>query len=233
MGKGDFTVTVRDEGVKTRGALTMVSGKLNLFGHDHGLVDGSLAFTDEHPQGWLALTFERQLPDIAKRELAGSAGGARIAFSGTPAKPKTSLQGAANSALMEVMAMYNAGRPLNAVRPGQPATATVQAPRGDQLFMLTFMATNLPHLLFLDRMTAWSDGKYGELNNMEAEKYTANGKARVRAVVRPTTPGRSNAELQYDRVLINNDRAAAGVGVRAGDRLGGGVGVFVEWSSKD
>jgi len=32
------------------------------------------------------------------------------------------------------------------------ASETVQAPRGDQLFVLTFMASNLPHLLFLDRV---------------------------------------------------------------------------------
>jgi hypothetical protein len=114
----------------------------------------------------------------------------------------------------------------------------VQAPRGDQLSVLTFLAGNLPHLLFLDRISAWSDpyeraDAYGRVQHLEAERYTRGDRARVRAVVRPTTPGRSSAELQYDRMLLHTDRAAAGVGVRAGDRGGGGVGVFVEWSSED
>ena len=236
MAKGEVTVAIREDGTRINGKLTMESGKLDLFGHAHQLLEGSLTFDDAHPQGEMALTFERQLPAVAMRDLARRSGGARVTFKGTPSKPRTTLSGSANAAMLEVMAMYNAGRPTIAARPGLPATSLVQAPRGDQLFVLTFMASNLPHLLFLDKINAWSDpfaASYGQIANMEAEKY--RGKARVRAVVRParTSPGRSSAELQYDRVLINSDRAAAGVGVRAGDRLGGGVGAFVEWSSKD
>ena len=237
MARGELTVTVRDEGVKTRGVLKMDSGSLWLFGQTHPLVDGSVSFTDEHPHGWMALTFERKLPDAILRDLAHtSTSGARVTFVGSPTKPKTTLSGAANSALMEVMAMHSAGRAVYATRPGMPASATVQAPRGDQLNVLTYIATNLPHLLFLDRISAWADpyrSPYGRIENLEAEKYARDERSRVRAVMRPQTPGRSSAELQYDRLLIHNDRAAAGIGVRAGDRLGGGVGVFVEWSSKD
>ncbi|MBA2542995.1 MAG: translocation/assembly module TamB domain-containing protein, partial [Deltaproteobacteria bacterium] len=236
MARGDITVAIRDSGIVTRGKLTMDRGKLNLFGRDHALTEGSLTFSEQHPQGFLALTFERKLPDVAMRDLKRSAGGARVTFNGSPSKPKTSLSGSANAAMFEVMAMYNAGRPTSVARPGLPTSSLVQAPRGDQLFMLTFMASNLPHLLFLDRINAWADpyaSSYGQIANLEAEKYSRDQKSRVKAVVRPNTPGRSNAELQYDRMLINNDRAAVGVGVRAGDRLGGGVGVFVEWSSKE
>jgi len=162
--------------------------------------------------------------------------GARVTFEGSPTKPKVSLSGAANAALAEVMAMHNAGHAVNVTRPDMPASATVQVPRGDQLSILTYMASNLPHLLFLDKMSAWGDpyrSRYGRIENVEAEKYARDERSRVRAVMRPQTPGRSSAELQYDRLLIHNDRAAAGVGVRAGDRLGGGVGLFLEWSSKD
>ncbi len=236
MAKGDVVVAIREDGTRINGKLTMERGTLNLFGHDHALTSGSLTFDEAHPQGNMSLTFERKLPDVAMRDLARRAGTTRVTFNGSPSKPKTTLSGSANAAMFEVMAMYNAGRPTIAARPGLPASSLVQAPRGDQLFMLTFMASNLPHLLFLDKINAWSDpyaASYGQIANMEAEKTTKDGKARVRAVVRPNTPGRSSAELQYDRMLINNDRAAVGVGVRAGDRLGGGVGVFVEWSSKE
>jgi hypothetical protein len=132
--------------------------------------------------------------------------------------------------MLEVMSMYNAGRPMNLAEPGRPASSQVTLPRGDQLFVLTFMASNLPHLLFLDRVNAWSE-QQPYITNVEAEMYTEH--SRIRAVVRPPTPGRSENELQYDRLLINSDRSAVGVGVRAGDRVGGGVGVFWEWSSKD
>lgn len=236
MAKGEVTVAVREDATKIDGKLTMDGGKLNLFGRDHQLIEGSLTFDEANPTGFMALTFERTLPDVAMRDLSRSAGGARVTFNGSPSKPKTTLSGAANAAMLEVMAMYNAGRPTVVARPGLPASSQAQAPRGDQLFMLTFMASNLPHLLFLDRINAWSEpAKYGEIANLEADKYGKAGKTRVRATVRPaqTSPGRSSAELGYDRMLINNDRAAVGVGVRAGDRLGGGVGVFVEWSSKE
>jgi len=240
MARGEITVSVRDAGVETRGALTMERGTLTLFGHDHQLVDGSLSFTDDHPHGWLALTFERQLPPAVMRDLArtSAGGGARVSFAGSPAKPKVSLSGAANAALAEVMAMHNAGRAVYVTRPNVPASATVQAPRGDQLSVLTYMATNLPHLLVLDRISAWADpyharDSYGHIENVEADAYAKDQRSRVRAVTRPPAPGRSSAELQYDRLLINNDRAALGVGVRAGSRGGGGVGVFLEWSSRD
>jgi hypothetical protein len=147
-----------------------------------------------------------------------------------------SLAGAGNGGLEDVMAMNGTGLGVRVTRPDLPASESVQAPRGDQLSIMTFLASNLPHLVFLDRIKAWSDpadSAYGQIKHVEAERYTQGDRARVRAVVRPTVPGRSAAELQYDRMLIHNDRAAVGVGVRAGDRVGGGVGVFFEWSSKD
>ena len=39
-------------------------------------------------------------------------------------------------------------------------------------------------------------------------------------------------ELQLDKVLLHSDRTVMGVGLRAGDRIGGGLGLFLEWSSK-
>jgi hypothetical protein len=87
-------------------------------------------------------------------------------------------------------------------------------------------------------MAAWADpyqygGAYGQIRNVEAERYSRDESSRVRAVVRPPTPGRSSAELQYDRVFLHDDRKAFGAGVRAGDRGGGGLGLFFEWSSAD
>jgi hypothetical protein len=233
VARGELTVAVRETGATTRGALTMDSGELDLFGRKHALVSGSFAFTDEHPRGHLELVFERALPNPTMRDLsrASAGSGSRIMFAGPLTKPKVTL-GGTTQALAEVMATYNAGRPVHATDLGTPASATVQAPRGDQLLVLTFMAQNLPHLVFLDKISAWADpSAYGRIQHVEAERHIDN--ARIRAVTRPSTPGRSSAELHYDRMLIDTDRAAVGVGVRAGDRGGGGVGVFVEWSSDD
>lgn len=238
MARGDLVVAVREDATKITGKLTMDRGKLNLFGRDHVLTAGSVTFDEANPTGYMELTFERKLPEVIMRDLAKSAGNTRVTLSGAPTKPKPTLGGSANAAMLEVMAMHNAGRPTIVTRPGLPASSQTQAPRGDQLFMVSFMATNLPHLLFLDKMDAWSDpaaASYGQVSNVEAEKYTKRGKVRIHATARParTSPGRSTAELGYDRMLLNTDRAAVGVGVRAGDRLGGGVGLFVEWSSKE
>jgi hypothetical protein len=68
---------------------------------------------------------------------------------------------------------------------------------------------------------------------MEAERYSENGKTRVRMVSRPPSAGQSEAEVWLDWLLANDRNTAAGVGVRGGSRLGGGPGVFFEWSSSD
>ncbi len=238
LATGDMTVAVRADGAKTRGTLTVGSGNVYLFGRYYSLVSGSLAFTDEHPHGYMDMTFEHPLPDAALRELSSaSAGtGTRISFAGEITKPKPSLGGSAGAGLDDNMAMNALGRGVIVTRPDLPAAESVQAPRGDQLGVMTFLASNLPHMMFLDRLSAWSDpadSAYGQIKHVEAERYTSGDKTRIKAVVRPTTPGRSTSEIQVDRMLMHTDRAAVGVGVRAGDRVGGGVGVFLEWSSKD
>jgi hypothetical protein len=96
--------------------------------------------------------------------------------------------------------------------------------------ILTFMSEAMPQLLFLDRVRAYG---HDHITHVEAERYADDRRSRTRAVMRPATPGRSASELQWDRILVTSDRAAIGVGVRAGSRLGGGVGLFIEWSSAD
>ena len=238
--RGELAVRVREDGVTTRGALTVESGSVGIMGRTYKLVAGELAFTDAQPKGQLSVTFEHELPPAVMRQLslASAGGGARFTLSGSPGNPIKSLGGASNAGLAEAMSINTRGNPVYVSAPDLPASSTVVAPRGDQLSVLSFMAANLPHLLVLDRVDAHSDqyrgaSAYGRIEHAELERYSADQKARVRGVVRPRTPGRSSAELQVDRMLINNDRTAVGVGVRAGDRAGGGVGLFVEWSSAE
>jgi len=235
--KGTIRIAVRDEGARVRGGLTIPSGSLWLFGKTHRLVKGSLVFDDQHPHGWIDLTFRRKLAPDDSRGLAGM-DEMQVSFAGPPTAPKPKLGGAGNAALAEAMAMNASGHPLHLTEPDMPASATVQAPRGDQLSMLSFMASNMPHLLFLDRFAAWADpydgrASYGRVERFEGEHTAKSGHSRVRVVTRPPTPGRSSAEIQWDRLLLDRRRALFGVGLRGGSRAGGGVGMFFEWASDD
>jgi len=236
---GSIKVEMRPSGKRTRGVITMNKGTIGVFGHKHALRSGSFEFSDKHPEGHMALSFSRKLPPATARQLSAEAAADGLVFSlaGDAAKPELSFSGAANS-LLDFMAVHNAGRATYQTQLGLPASQTVQVPRGDQPMVLTFISDNLPHLLFLDRVSAWADpyaGKrsYGRVENFEGETYSTNQKSRVRVVTRAPTQGRSQAEVHVDRMLINDDRKAVGVGVRAGSRLGGGVGLFFEWTSDD
>lgn len=233
---GDLVVTVRREGTIPRGEVTLTGGTLNLFAYHHELVRGRIVLSEEHPRGWLDMVFERRLPEADRRDLAHPAEGARLTLSGEPTKPQLAISGAVNATLPEVFTMYDSGHATFAPELGLPATSTVRAPRGDQTNIMAFISLALPHLLFLDRVTSWSDasdprGAYGRIRHLEADRYTAGDRNRVRTVARPSVPGRSTAELQLDHMFLHDDRKALGIGVRAGDRLGGGVGLVFEWSS--
>lgn len=236
VARGELTISVRREATIPTGELTLLSGNLNLFAYHHELVRGRILLSEEHPRGWLDLVFERRLPDAELRDLSRPDRGARLTVTGEPARPQVAISGAVNATLLEVFSMYDSGHAIYAPTPTLPATSTVRAPRGDQTNIMAFLSLALPHLLFLDRVAAWADaaeprGAYGRIRNLEADRYTAGDRNRVRTVARPTTPGRSTAELQLDHMFLHDDRKALGIGLRAGDRLGGGVGLIFEWSS--
>ncbi|MFT3697485.1 MAG: translocation/assembly module TamB domain-containing protein [Kofleriaceae bacterium] len=236
MAKGELTVTVRPEtGVVTRGTLDVTGGKLVLFGRDHAVQDGTLAFTDEHPHGWFDLHFAHPLPPEATRELEPKSEPTKVALSGPPTKPNLTMGGAFNSTLEELLAMYHDGHPVFFGEPGLYPSSTAEVPRGEQFLIFGYLSNALPHFLFLDRVAAWADpaeprGSYGRIRNLDAARYADDRKARVRVVGRPTVPGRSTAELQLDHLWVDTSTLLVGAGLRAGDRFGGGLGLFVEWS---
>ncbi len=232
--KGELTVAVRDTGIETRGAVEVTGGKLQLFHRDHHVVSGSIVFDAAHPHGNFALAFQYELPPEVVRELAHS--GARVDITGPPTKPLISFGGAINSTLAEALTTYHAGHPVYLSWPGLYPSATPEVQSGYTYYIFGFLSNALPHLLFLDRAIGWVDpneprGAYGRIRNLELEGYASDRSARARVVARPTEPGRSTAELQLDHLWIDGNQLLVGAGVRAGDRLGGGVGLFFEWSS--
>jgi hypothetical protein len=119
-----------------------------------------------------------------------------------------------------------------------PASEAVQIPQPDGLLGITYMAINLPHNLYFEHFNAWSDPyddphAYGRVQHMDAEHDSESGKTRVRVVSRPHAAGQNSSELQLDYLFANSARALFGVGLRGGERAGGGPGLFFEWSSED
>ena len=235
--RGDVALSIRpSQSIAPVGTLHLVSGSILLFGFDHPLVDGTIQLSAEHPTGLLDLRFERQLPDAVLCDRATKQG-ARITLSGAPTAPIVQFSGAINATLPEVFSLYDAGRSVYAPRPTTFASTSAQTPRGDQVNILAFVSLAIPHMLFLDRASAWSDaseprGAYGRIRNLELDRYAYRDSMRFRLVGRPNAPGRSTGELQLEHLFVHDDRKAFGVGVRAGDRLGGGVGLTFDWSSE-
>lgn len=235
--RGDLLVDVRPDGVTTKGKLAVERGAMSFFGNRFDLTRGSIELSDQHPAGHMDMVFERQLSDATVRGISKATGNrARISLAGSFSDVKVSFSGATNVEFTDVVAVNNVGHARSVAYPGLPVSASAQAPRGVPLLMTAFFAMLAPKLLFLDRIAAWSDpadGRFDKIQRVEAERALAGERYRIRGVMRPMVPGRSAAELQVDRVLLHDDRKAAGIGVRAGDRGGGGVGVFIEWSSEE
>jgi hypothetical protein len=238
---GDLRVEIRPDGRKIRGKLSMTKGELSLGGKMHPLKEGSWVFDDAHPSGEVDLTFERQLPPWALRDVSEASAGTalRIHMTGPVSDRKTVLSGAGSpGALFDLLSMHNVGRERFYSEADLPESVAVEFPQHSGLLALSFISVNLPHLLFLDRVAAWADSfdgprAYGRLEHYEAERYFADGKGRVRAAKRPAGIGRSEAELEVDYLFMNEPRVLFGVGATGGSRGGGGPSVVLEWSSKD
>ncbi len=241
---GEILVRRRGAGRRIDGEMNVLSGDLALGGRKHLLKEGAIYFAEgECASGCMDLLFARRQHNATLRDISQASGGETvdIHIQGPLAARRTTLSGAGSpGTLYDVLSVHNVGRQRYVGQPDMPATSTAEFPQQDNLLMLSYLAVNVPNLLFLDKVAAWADAyddrstqSYGRLQHYEAEGYGAGGDYRVRAVTRPAGAGQSSAELQLDWLWSNTSRSAFGVGVAAGDRLGGGAGLFFEWSSKD
>ncbi|MBI5531615.1 MAG: translocation/assembly module TamB domain-containing protein [Deltaproteobacteria bacterium] len=238
IARGQIDVTIRGGTRTIVGELKPEGGFLSLGGKQHAYDSGSIKFDKEHPKGWMDLHFKRVVPNPGIRDIAIASRGdaVKIGMAGLIGQQVTTLDGAGSpGTLFDLLSMHNVGRVRYLSGPAMPATQTVEYPQHDNLLMISFLSANLPHMLFLDRLAAWADpyerrDSYGRVQHLEAERYSSDGTTRVRAVSRARGAGQSQAEMQIDWLWGNTQRSVYGVGVTAGSRLGGGPGIFYEWS---
>ncbi|MEQ9319767.1 MAG: hypothetical protein RIF41_11455, partial [Polyangiaceae bacterium] len=189
------------------------------------------------------LLYGKKPPETTLREASRASAGdlVTIRLQGPLTDRTTTLGGTISpGTLYDLLSAHNAGRPWHKTEPDMPATLTVEYPHYENLLLLSYLSVNVPQFLFMDKVGAWADAydgrsteSYGKITRYEAEGYSADGDFRVRATARPPQAGASENELSFDWLFANTPQTAVGVGVTGGDRLGGGPGIFFEWSSKD
>ncbi len=236
---GTITLKIRPEGRTIRGKLDMAGGELSLGGKMHPLTRGTLTFDEKRPTGWIDLWFTRELPPWTLRNVSRASGGKDIEIHmfGPLADRRTVLAGAGPGALFDLLSLHNVGRERFVTDADLPESDTVEFPQHQGLLTLSFLSVNLPHLLFLDRVAAYSDKldgpkAYGQLDRYEGDRYFADGHGRIRAARRPPDVGRSEAEVEALYLFENTPQLLFGIGGAAGSRGGGGPGVVLEWSSE-
>jgi hypothetical protein len=251
--RGDVHVERFGEARVASGTLVCTGGSLLVGGRPHRLVSGDVKLVDAGPM--LDLTFRYAPHPAALRDVATGGEQASDSPSDDPAhtearsawvfahvrgvlgRTKTTFSGV-SATLFDALAIENIGRVRVHSRPDRPMSETAQLPQTLQIRQSAFMSANLPHLAFLHRIDAHADPTasrfaYGRFESLEAERYSVDGRRRLRTTVRPRTLGQSDGELQADWLFRNTPRVVSGVGVLAGTRGGGGPVVFWEWSSAD
>jgi hypothetical protein len=237
---GTVRVRIDGRGRQTEGKLAVVGGSILIGGRAHRVEGGELRFDAENPGGYFDIYFQRSPHEAALRDVATEGGEAvRIHLTGPLGKQAPSYEGLGVGSLFDTLAINNAGRTRYLSQPDMPASQAAQLPQYMQLRQMTYMAVNLPHLLFLDRISVWADpyddrSAYGRLFHHRGERYAADGSTRVRTTTRPPRGiGQSEGEVAYDLLFQNSARSVSGVGLKAGTRGGGGPELFWEWSSKE
>lgn len=240
--KGEIALTRRGASKELKGELAVVDGSLALGGEKHQLQEGKIVFENDCV-ACVELLYGKRPPETTLREASRASAGdlVTIRLQGPLTDRTTTLGGTISpGTLYDLLSAHNAGRPWHKSEPDMPATITVEYPHYENLLLLSYLSVNVPQFLFMDKVGAWADAydgrsteSYGKITRYEAEGYSADGDFRVRATARPPQAGSSENELSFDWLFSNTPQTAFGVGVTGGDRLGGGPGIFFEWSSKD
>jgi TamB, inner membrane protein subunit of TAM complex len=245
VAKGELTVKIRPgQKPAVRGELDVQGGAMALGGRMYPVMQtkkSRIFFDAEHPKGELDLWVHYVPNPVALQDvsLASAEGNdIRLHLGGPLSKAESKVNGVGNADLWDMLPVTNAGRVKYVSGPDLPMTETAQLPREYDMVLISYMTVNLPHMNFLDRESAWADPyddrfSYGRIRHYQAERYSADGKRRIRVNERPATMGQSEAEAEADYLFLNHAHTKAGAGLVAGSRLGGGPSLFFEWQSDD
>jgi len=226
------------EKLKVNGELVMQEGTMQFLGNYFELDHGSVLFNEKYPAGGFEFYLKHAPGQEALRDVSLAQGDESVLyFHGPITANELDLSGFSGPNIVDVMALDNSGTTRWTSGPALPAAETVQHLNTDRPLVQTFVMTNLPHLMFLDRAKVWADpyvtpDSYSHTENFEGEVYSDDGTTRVRTVARPRQAGRSRAELQFDWLFGGNDRNIVGFGPRLGSRGAAGLELFWEWASE-
>ncbi len=220
------------------GTLEILDGSIVFFGQAFPFTESNIVLDGGPPK--VEIFFADEVaPDILRqlsRESAGS--NVQIHLRPVGGGPLIAFGGAGNASMMESLSLLYTGHGYVLARPEAPASVTVRAPQGMHPLMIAFIKANIPKLDLLDRFAVWSrpfdvNTTYGQMLYLDATRFLGDGSSRLRLMSRPQQIGRSRSEAHLDRLFYDSESVQLGVGLRAGSRLGGGVGVFFEWTSDD
>lgn len=241
---GALRADITPDGFFINGAINVHEGEMEFTGTRYPLstrVESRVFFdaqsTTGCERGCLDLHFERAADPVVQRDLALSAGKMGVSLVGVIGKQDLILRGAGNTDLTDVSAIQNARRARYISHPDMPASQAVQHPGPDTPLIHTFLRTNMPHLVLVDRASAWADpldsqAAYGQLRHAEIDDYSTDGQRRVHIETQPPTPGLTRASVSYDWLFVNSSRWLAGVGLRMGETAKTGAHLFFRWSSE-
>ena len=233
--KGELVIERTTAGRTLSGKLVCEKGSLMVGGVEHTLDHGEVRLTNEGAM--LDLHFAHEPHVAALRDFTTGDGTKLYAHMVGPfGKQKLSFSGTSDG-LFETLSMNGGGRTRVLSTPDAPASQTAQLPTPRELRLTAYMAANLPHLAFLNRMSTKADPNqgrtYGRFQNLEAERYSLDGTRRLRVTSRSPVIGQSDGEVEYDFLFQNTAQTVSGVGVLGGSRAGGGPAIFWEWTSKE
>ncbi len=233
--RGEVVFVRTTAGRTLSGKLVCERGSLLVGGVTHDLDHGEVLMTNDGP--FLNLHFKRAPHPAAMRDFATLDNSLLYAhMTGPFGRQKITFSGAADG-LFEALALNNGGRVRVLSSPEAPASQTAQLPQTREIRLTAYMAANLPHLAFLNRMSTQAEpnqGKtYGRFQSLEAERYSLDGTRRLRVTSRSPVIGQSDGEVELDYLFSNTPQVVSGVGLLGGTRAGGGPAVFWEWSSKE
>lgn len=148
------------------------------------------------------------------------------------------LHGAAGPFLIDAMALLNAGRARWGTHPTRPASSTVQVEIPDGPLVLTFIRTNLTHLIWMDRIDAYAlsgptADRHDQIETVRMERVLHDGAHRLRLMRDPKAAGLSQARVGWDWFLSRSARSVAGFGLLAGSEPAAGFEFFFEWASEN